>query len=500
MTEATLPARRGGGRPTLSALLLLALPVAAMLIFGMSLAFGVQGDDAWLLAAALTTGALALVPLALDQGRPPMKRHLLITLISLSYLMYFVLPVFTGYFWSSSYAESNLALVNLEIRDVLVGELTVLLGLISLLIGYSVPAGRLISDALPKPRREWSHQATLIVALVMIPLGWSVFGISIYGLLPKRLGSGFLGIVASSIYVGIALLMIAYLRFRSRPALLLMCVLIPPTMVVAFTTGSKRFFLLPLIMVALTHVLVTRRIRARYLVGGLLLITLLYPLSQFFREVVTMGQRLGPLQILQNPSRAIALMSEFLSGMTIGDYLTAGLQATGNRLNALGIVTVIVRDTPDIVPFQGGWTIGYAFLAFIPRLFWPGKPSITFGKWVTENYGAPGTDVVSDTGATWVGEFFFNFGFTGVLLGMAIIGIYFRALHESLFQEDSTIPATLTAVVVLLATAPAIEMGLVAPINGIIFTGGMVFMVHMVVRTFTVTRLSTPARASPQVP
>ena len=423
-----------------------------------------------------------------------MKRHLLITLISLSYLMYFVLPVFTGYFWSSGYSESTLALTNLDVRDVLVGELTALLGLMFLLIGYSNPAGRLISDALPKPRREWSYQTTLIVAIVMIPLGWSVFVVSMFGLLPARLGSGFLGIVSSSIYVGIALLMIAYLRFRSRPALLLMCILIPPTMVIAFTTGSKRFFLLPLIMVALTHVLVTRRIRARYLVGGLLLITLVYPLNQFFREVVTRGRMLGPVQILQDPNRAVALMSEFLSDVELDEYLQAGLQATGNRLNALGIVTVIVRDTPDFVPFQGGWTIGYAFLAFIPRLFWPGKPSITFGKWVTQNYSAPDTDVVSDTGPSWVGELYFNFGFTGVVLGMAIVGIYFRALHESLFQEDSTIPATLTAVVVLLATAPALEMGLVAPINGIVFTGGMVFMVHMVVRAVTRPPQPVPAK------
>ncbi len=310
------------------------------------------------------------------------------------------------------------------------------------------------------------------------------------------MGSGFLGIVSSSIYVGIALLMIAYLRFRSRPALLLMCVLLPSTMVIAFTTGSKRFFLLPLIMVALTHVLVTRRIRARYLVGGLLLITLVYPLNQFYREVVTRGRMLGPVQILQDPNRAVALMSEFLSGVELDEYLQAGLQATGNRLNELGIDTLIVRDTPDYVPFQGGWTIGYAFLAFIPRLFWPGKPSITFGKWVTENYSAPDTGVVSDTGASWVGELFFNFGFTGVMLGMAILGIYFRALHESLFQEDSIIPATLTAVVVMLATAPALEMGLVAPINGIVFTGGMVFMVHMVVRTVTRPPQPVPAKTA----
>ena len=320
------------------------------------------------------------------------------------------------------------------------------------------------------------------------------------GLIPAWVGGGFLGVVGTSVYYGIALLLIAYLRFRSRPAFLLMCCLIPPSMIVAFTTGSKRFFLMSLIMVALTHVLVTRRIRARYVIGGLVAITLLYPLSQFFREVISLGRTLGPLAILQDPGRVLAQISEFLSGANFSEYVQAGLRATGNRLNLLGIVTVIVRDTPEIVPFQGGWTIGNAFLAFIPRIVWPGKPLITFGKWVTENYSAPGTDVVSDTGASWVGELFFNFGFTGVILGMAILGVYFRALHESLFRADAPVPAVLASVAVLLCTVTTLEMGMIAPINGIVFTCGMIVMVHFFVRTFTAPPRSTPARASPRAP
>ena len=178
MTETTLPAHREGGRPTLAFLWLLGLPFAAFMIFALGIAFGVRGDDAAILAAALTTGSLALVPLALGQGRPPSKRHTLITLLSLSYLMYFALPVFTGYFWAGTDNMGNLHLTNLLPADVLVGELTALLGLVFLLAGYSSPAGRLVANVLPTPRRDWSHEASLVTALVMIPMGWFVFFVS----------------------------------------------------------------------------------------------------------------------------------------------------------------------------------------------------------------------------------------------------------------------------------------------------------------------------------
>ena len=154
---------------------------------------------------------------------------------------------------------------------------------------------------------------------------------------------------------------------------------------------------------------------------------------------------------------------------------------------------MIVRDTPEFVPFQGGWTIGYAFLAYIPRLIWAEKPDITQGQWVTDNYGAPTSDIVSQTGPSWVGELFFNFGYPGVIIGMALIGLYFRALRESLFGSQSTVPALLVGVVVLYASAPKLGGALAAPINGITFYGGMVMMVHFLVRSFTRPPPAAPA-------
>ena len=208
MIETALPARLEGARPTLTALSLLALPVVAILIFGISLAFGVNGDDASILAVALATGFLALVPLALDQGRAADRRHLLISLLCLSYLMYFVLPVFTQYFMISEPVDGVLRTSNVAPEDLLTGQGVILLAILSTYVGYFYPVSRIAAQFLPKPRFDWSHESALMVALVMIPMGWFVTVGGQFGLIPSRLGSGALGAVATASYMALGLLAI----------------------------------------------------------------------------------------------------------------------------------------------------------------------------------------------------------------------------------------------------------------------------------------------------
>jgi hypothetical protein len=208
-------------------------------------------------------------------------------------------------------------------------------------------------------------------------------------------------------------------------------------------------------------------------------IVILYPAAQFYRANVQGALQRRSVDVLSEPTEALGLISSFVSGVDFGNYVKAGVQATGKRLDLLGIVSVIVRDTPERVPFQGGWTIGNIFISFIPRILWPGKPEITFGRWVTANYVGPST---SSTGSSWVGELYFSFGFPGVVLGMLIVGIYFRILHTTFFGWGAPIPAVLAAVVILWETCPAIEMNLIAPFSALFFALAPILLAHLAVR------------------
>ncbi len=71
-----------------------------------------------------------------------------------------------------------------------------------------------------------------------------------------------------------------------------------------------------------------------------------------------------------------------------------------------------------------GKTMEYASYAFIPRLIWPDKPTVTRGAWFSTYLGMfrDEAEATTSVGMTAIGELYWNFGLFGVLLGMLAIG------------------------------------------------------------------------------
>jgi hypothetical protein len=77
-----------------------------------------------------------------------------------------------------------------------------------------------------------------------------------------------------------------------------------------------------------------------------------------------------------------------------------------------------------------GETMAYASYAFIPRLLWPDKPSLSKGSWFTVYLGFSPREpeATTSTGITATGELYWNFGIVGVVLGMLFIGMLIGAV------------------------------------------------------------------------
>lgn len=487
MTQAAMPASapRRRVRDRVSSLAavtsIVALALFCLLVFLVGTVAASTPDEVAMVALSMVMLLVCSIPFLLDRARAPLERHLLLSLCSLGHAVYFAVPVFTQYFLIDEPVDGVTQLANILPSDIVAGQLVALAAMVGLYVGYFYPATAAAGRALPRPRLEWSHETALAIAFGMIVVGWTITFASAFGLLPRALGSGFFGSIATGSYFGVGLLAILAARYRSRPAVLLMWCLVPPGMAIAFLTGSKRFVLSPVMMAALGYFVVNRRIERRWIVLGAALILVIYPVATFWREVVMVGNQLSMAQILSNPGRAFSLVSAFLGNVEAREYFEGGIAATTSRLDTLGIVSVIVRDTPERVPFQGGWTILNVPLSFIPRILWPGKPEIAIGQWITDNYGA-GPEIQSNTGSSWIGEFYLNFGLPGVVVGMIVTGAYFRFLHEVFFKTMS-VPALISTIVILWSTCTTIEMNLIAPFSGLIFNLGLVLLGHWFIRS-----------------
>jgi hypothetical protein len=80
--------------------------------------------------------------------------------------------------------------------------------------------------------------------------------------------------------------------------------------------------------------------------------------------------------------------------------------------------------------YQWGDTMSYAMYAFVPRLLWPNKPSVSRGAWFTTYLGgaAREEEATTSTGISATGELYWNFGVPGVAVGMCGIGLLYGLL------------------------------------------------------------------------
>jgi len=461
---------------------LFTVPIFGFLCFFLFLASGVPRDRIALLGLATASGSVILMVAAVDRSRPRERRNLLLSLFSFSYFVFYVMQVFVFYLYDDAYTpEHSLSPIPLTAEDVTIGLLAAFAGYLSLLGGFFLPLGRMAADFVPRMKREWSVGSSLGVALIAIPMGWAVLLASQFGLIPQRAGSGVLGTIAQGASFGMGLIVLCYMRYRSRAALTLLALTIPPTMFFNFFTSSKGAFLRPLVMIAVVYVIVTRRLRLSFIAAFIVLSSLIYPVSMEYR-VYMLSNHLQAVDVIRSPRRAFSLIADMVTHADPVEYLREGLEATGHRLDGLAITSIIARDAGSRVPFQGGWSLAYIPMSYVPRLLWPGKPKFETGLWVTDHFAFPGID--TSTGSTWIGEFFFNFGWPGVLIGMALLGIWFRFLQDSFLRMDSTIPAMLAGVVAILVIIPNIGGDLLAPTSGVIFNVAPILLMHWLVTSF----------------
>jgi hypothetical protein len=129
-------------------------------------------------------------------------------------------------------------------------------------------------------------------------------------------------------------------------------------------------------------------------------------------------------------------------------------------------LVAVYELVPEVLPWLHGESIRELPLAFVPRAFWPEKPDYVDKKLSAVLYG-PGTEAGNPF--TLPGELYWDFGFEGSLIGMALMGLLAGRGWQWLVRRKGPARDLLTAVVFghtyLLLTyplAPMLVLGLLA--------------------------------------
>lgn len=305
-------------------------------------------------------------------------------------------------------------------------EMIVIVGAMMFLIGYSVVAGLLARSGTRFLIREWKFSAMLWVGLVIWTLGmigdwfWQ-FEISDFNLKSQiTVTSGTILTLFRMLHpVGILLLIFAYVVSKTR----FMAVVVVAMLLIEFALGfagdSKELSLRGLILLIMTKYFVDGRVPKGWLIAAFVIVAMTFSLAGAYRHEILHVRAQTRLNALEHFAENIKKTMQ--SGLLRGGRIQASIQDSLGRSNLKPIVRIILERVGKSVPYQEGQTIGLLAYAFVPRFILPDKPDSAIGRLFSREFK------ISESAATSIscsmlGELFWNFAWTGVFIGMFLIG------------------------------------------------------------------------------
>ncbi|PYQ37182.1 MAG: hypothetical protein DMG99_21340 [Acidobacteria bacterium] len=114
--------------------------------------------------------------------------------------------------------------------------------------------------------------------------------------------------------------------------------------------------------------------------------------------------------------------------------------STLSRFDLLRQTAHVIEFTPSRVPYQYGNLYSYMLVTFIPRYFWPDKPSVNdANRWYQVHYGLtdPQNLSVVSIAVGSVAESYISFGWLGPLLVILPLGIFLGTFERIFLHADS---------------------------------------------------------------
>ncbi|GAW94023.1 O-antigen polymerase [Calderihabitans maritimus] len=340
-----------------------------------------------------------------------------------------------------------------------------ILGLLFFWAGYHHRVGRALARSLPGLPRRWNNRLVLPVALSCAIFGWGLRLVLIFQqtgnigawlvankdvLMRKASGITYLNILSGLATVALFVLFVGAMNSHKRRYWLLFSLLLMPELAFRFISGSRSqlvFLLLSLLIAYYMTSERTHKVSVRLMLPGILLgmfFIVLFPILSTirFQGIDGIGWAFSA-PALRNP--------------------TTLLRAVGHRLHGLDSLALIVDRVPDQVPHTLGSELGLLAVAWIPRKLWPEKPVISIGEIFREKLVPPGLyGEGTSVSVTLPGEFYWDLGLVGVIIGMMIVGVLWRFLYEYLVQPRGNLSNALFVAVLFPSFVSPVEQTLVS--------------------------------------
>jgi O-antigen polysaccharide polymerase Wzy len=345
-------------------------------------------------------------------------------------------------------------------------EAVILVGGIMLALGYRMTVARASTTPRRSPPRDWPISSIIVVGLAMWAVGsfttywWHVHIVTDTTIEAAEKGIASAGaIVVSANLLGqlmqpLGILLLAYAwRLQRGPFLLtLVVVIVCLQVVLGFIVDIKGLAMTGGILVIMTIVLVEGQIPKLWLAAAAAFVIFVFPIFQAYRTQVHGNLGMARSEVAANLGKALEL------SLAAKDRVNSGrdrAQTFFERASVRGSLELIVENTGNGVNFAHGETLTPLLATFLPKIVWGDKPSVATGQLMNREFHV---SEIADTyiSPSHLGELYWNFGWPGVVLGMAMIGGLFGFIAGRFNQADAK---TVTGLLVTVLTIKQVIVG-----------------------------------------
>jgi len=422
------------------------------------------------LATVLYVGllfTLCSVPLLLS--RRLNDRHAILGIFMLGYFLYFggALDLSSLLLGSDVPPEPRDASLN-------VAELAAITGAAMVLCGYLLNINSGLRAAPGRALREWPAVWVLVIGALLWVLGTLTMmyyslvvapakttAATSQGLLMLGPLMTFLVMLAHLVQpLGLVMLAYGYARYRGPMWLGLIVIVILTQIVYGFLADIKSQAIAGFALVIIVRSLVDNRMPKLWIACALAFLVVCFPIFQAYRAEITGERGLDRAQALQQIGKVLEIV------LATSDKVNEGrdrAQTFLERASSKQVLELLFAHVGEDVEFLNGRSLVAIPMTFVPRLIAPDKEGLSVALLFDQKILKQRGDNLTYISVTQLGEFYWNFGWPGIVVGMLFTGLLLGYLGGRFDLQDGV---TLTRVLLLLATAQTLCMGFGGSIEG----------------------------------
>ncbi len=349
-------------------------------------------------------------------------RYSLLAIFLCLYFIYYGLQDLTNLFDGVLAADASEGMLSSTEEVILVGAAMLVLGY-RLVVRIRNPKGNVSETA------DWPTRSIVLVGITMCVIGTAATYYWYFYVVTDKTMEGTKGIaqlsqlavaglILAQMLQPLSTLLLAY-AWRSTKRidiLALVLLVVSIQFFFGFVIDIKGMALMGGLLVIFTITFTEGRIPKAWIAGVVVFIYAIFPVFQAYRAVVT--GNVARTEVLDNFGKTLESVLAAKEKVNKGRERA---QTFFERLSLKGNVYMIVHGTENGIPFQHGFTMTPILSSFVPKFMWSDKPDVPAGRILNKVFH------VTDQEETYIspshlGELYWNFGWAGVIGGMAAIG------------------------------------------------------------------------------